>query len=138
MRTRAGEAGFSILDVLIAVAILGVALVPLLQLQGLSAREAGRQAALREEARATRNALAILREINPAREPVGRRALGGDEIMTWRARPLAAWRGAIGQSVADSAFEAALFELDVDIRDARGRTIARFTTETPGWRERGR
>ena len=127
------RAGFSALEALIAAAILGLALAPLLDLQRQSMRAAARYDAAREALSMQRSALEILTSVNPMAEPMGQRALSGQVALAWVARPLSRPTRSVAYSQPQGEFEIALFRLDVRI--IRNRTLlTTFSTEQIGWR----
>jgi general secretion pathway protein I len=128
------QRGLSVLEALFAIAILAVAIAPILAVQAQATREFGRVAEARVQASAEMNALALLREINPMDEPEGARDLGGGQRLTWRATALSSERRSIGSEAPDGAFDVALYRYDATVRDANGRRIAAFSVEQLGWR----
>jgi len=89
--TALPAAGFTVLELLVAIAILAAALIPLLGLQQSNTRAA--LAVERAQARlaADRAALEYLRGVNPARSQSGETQLGAAR-MAWRAEPVGAER----------------------------------------------
>ena len=81
------QTGFSTLEVIAAVAIIAVALVPIAALQSQLARNQARLAAMQEETSAVQNAMTLLREINPMLTPQGERRLDDRTALTWTSAP---------------------------------------------------
>lgn len=129
------QAGFSALEALIAAAILGVALAPLLDLQRQTFKAAARVEAAQAAASAQRSALDLLISINPMLEPAGQRAISERTTVTWRATPLSRVTPGVGYLSADGGFDAALYTLDVRVAQD-GRVVTAFTVEQMGWRRR--
>jgi type II secretory pathway pseudopilin PulG len=133
-RTGNARAGFSALEALIAAAILGLALAPLLDLQRQSVRAAARYDAAREALSLQRSALDVLTSVNPMIEPSGRRVLTDQLSFEWVASPLTRTTRSVGYFRPEGGFDVALFRLDVRI--LRNRTLATtFSTEQIGWRK---
>jgi type II secretory pathway pseudopilin PulG len=133
-RTGNARAGFSALEALIAAAILGLALAPLLDLQRQSVRAAARYDAAREALSLQRSALDVLTSVNPMIEPSGRRVLTDQLSFEWVASPLTRTTPSVGYLRPEGGFDVALFRLNVRI--FRNRTLATtFSTEQIGWRK---
>lgn len=130
------QAGFSALEALIAAAILGVALVPLLDLQRQTFKAAARVEAAQEAVSAQRSALDLLTSVNPMLEPVGRRPVSERMAIEWRAQPVSRVIPGVGYLSADGGFDAALYQMDVRVLSG-GRQLTRFQVEQLGWRRRG-
>lgn len=128
------ERGFSALEALIAVAIVAMALVPILALRAQAARDYQRQAEMRAAATAQSNALAILREINPMAEPSGVRTLGRDDRLVWRAVPISRPVRSVGFETPDGEFDVALYRIDAEVRGRDQAPRAHFTVDLVGWR----
>lgn len=130
MRARA-ETGFSTLEVIAAVAIIAIALVPIATLQIQLARSQARLAETHEQTTAVQNALAMLREVNPMTEPNGQRGLGGQTTLTWSSAPASALR----QSVNPPGFDVQLYRVSGQIHGADGAVTA-LQLDLIGWRRR--
>jgi general secretion pathway protein I len=126
---RGAQAGFSVIEALVAVAIIAIALLPLAALQGQVSRAAAQQQTLQLRLAAERNALAVLKEVNPMREGEGVRDLGGGRTLRWTAVP-------ISETAPNRAggFEVALYRLEVQIADANGAAVSMLTLDQVGWR----
>lgn len=127
--------GFSALEALIAAALLGVALAPLLDLQRQSFRAAARVEAAQAEVSAQGTALDLLTSVNVMAEPAGRRLISERFAMEWRARALTRVIPGVGYLAADGGFDTALYAVDVRVLDG-AREVAAFQVEQIGWRRR--
>jgi type II secretory pathway pseudopilin PulG len=134
---RRQESGFSMMEALAAVAILSIALIPLLSLQIQVQRDAAQQLAIRTETRAQRNALALLQDINMMREPVGARALTEEQTLRWRAERQSAVVQTTEKGTGDGSFQVALYLVTVTVDDGDGKTICDFEVVRLGWRPLG-
>ncbi|MEQ1809068.1 MAG: hypothetical protein ABL889_04025 [Terricaulis sp.] len=123
------EFGFSTLEVIAAVAIIGIALVPIATLQIQLARSQARLAETHAETTAVQNALAMLREVNPMTNPSGQRALGEQITLTWSSAPVSGLR----QSVNPPGFDVQLYRVTGQIRRAGGAATA-VELDLIGWR----
>lgn len=123
--------GFSVVEVLAAIALISVAMIPLYQLQRALADAAFRleQAAMTLEAR--ENALAWLETVNPQLQPRGEVNVGG-WLISWNAEPVATVpiaRGYLGESI----HSVGLYEVEVVVsRDGRSE---RFAVRKIGWEQ---
>lgn len=127
--TRRRESGFSTLEVIAAVAIIAVALVPIMMLQTQLARSQARLDASHEQSTSAQNALALLRDINPMSTPTGRRRLDARTELAWSSTPISG----VSQTVNPTGFEVQLYRVTGAIeRD----TLPLTTVEIDliGWR----
>lgn len=113
--SRAGhEAGFSALEALVAVAIVAIALLPLVAIQGDTARQAA--AIVRTEGRLAYREAALERVsvLNPMVQPEGAEPLGEAQLV-WTAIPVTEVR-VLGMTPGiSSRFEAAVFSVEMRI-----------------------
>ncbi len=131
MKMRPRQSGFSAIEALAALAIVAVALVPLVDLQSQIVRANAQQRAIRDEAVAQQNALALLRDVNPLATPQGSRQIGEETVMTWRAVPISELVRTTRAGQGDGEFNVRLFRLDVEIAGPRISTA--FSVDQVGW-----
>lgn len=113
------DAGFSVLEAMIAVFLLAVGFLPLLELQSrfVSTTEALERAEVRiGQRQLTENHLAT---INFALQPEGR-ARYGDTQVSWQATPLAPARTVRAAGGAPSRFTVSLWDVEVEALTVRG------------------
>lgn len=124
-----GESGFSTLEVIAAVAIIAIALVPIIGLQTqLTRNQIGLEQA-HADAAAARNALALLRDINPMRTPEGSSRLDHRTTVRWTSAPVSPMR----QSINPAGFEVQLYRMSAAIE--RGEAIVTtMQFDLVGWR----
>ena len=126
---RMGEAGFSTLEVIAAVAIIAVALIPMASLQTQLARGGTRLVDAQETTSAVQNAMAIIRAVNPMLTPSGRRDTSDRTVLTWSSTPISPVR----PSVTPAGFEVQLFRVHAEIARETG-TVNSFEVDLIGWR----
>ncbi|MEM9496244.1 MAG: prepilin-type N-terminal cleavage/methylation domain-containing protein [Pseudomonadota bacterium] len=128
------EKGFSALELLVAVAVLAVAFLPILAIQSQMLSSYERQAAAFERLTLGRNALAVLEDLNPMATPNGELAIGDGAVMRWRARARSEEARSTGFPIGDGPFSVRLYAVDVTVDlDGTPNAVA-FTIERVGWR----
>lgn len=134
-RVRTAQMGLTVIEALVAIALVAVALVPLLELQGQMARSA--LAIERAERRliARENAAAYLRLINPMRAISGEERLG-DVTLRWRADALTDERPIFDSVGQPGRFSAQLFRIDATLVFSDGRRESLELTQM-GWKANG-
>lgn len=80
------EAGFTTIELLVALAIFSIGLFALLEVKVEMLDRQKRQLSQVDKLEQEGNALVLLRKVNPAMEPSGSRSLGDDRILSWSAR----------------------------------------------------
>ncbi|GAK33531.1 hypothetical protein JCM17846_21590 [Iodidimonas nitroreducens] len=129
---RALMQGFTVLEVLVAIAILGTALAALLGLQQSSIRAALGVERAQQRIALDRGALALLRSINPVLEPEGRAELSLGAEMQWRSEPLGAARRITSAIGAEGRFSLQRFRVLVTIT-APDLPARSWSVELLGW-----
>lgn len=128
MRTR-HESGFSTLEVIAAVAIVAIALVPIAALQTQLARSQARLMEVHADSTAVQNAMALLRDINPMLTPSGERRLDDRTTLTWSSAPASPLR----PSANAPGFEVRLYRVSAAIR-RNGAAGVTLQVDLIGWR----
>ncbi len=129
MPSRPASNGFSLLEMLVAIGVLAICLMPILELQiTLDRRHAERQLAL-DRLTAQRSALALLRGINPSLEPVGIRTLAPATTLRWQAVPLSTPRRALHFLGGEAYHDITLYRIVATLT----RPDHRFAVEAIGW-----
>lgn len=80
------EAGFTTIELLVALAIFSIGLFALLEVKVEMLDRQKRQLSQVDKLEQEGNALVLLRKVNPAMEPSGSRSLGDDRVLSWSAR----------------------------------------------------
>lgn len=127
-----GEAGFSVLEALIAMAILAAAFLPLLALQSqfISSVESFERAESRIAAR--KSAAAHIQALNFVRAEQGEAQLG-DVIMRWTARPAVPPRVSRDSSGGEGRYVMTLYQVDITLAYPDGRAET-YIAKGLGWR----
>lgn len=131
-RIRTAQSGFSLLESLVAVALIAAAFLPLLTLQGQLTRTVVALERAETNVKDLSSALSFLRVMNPSRTTEGTEPLG-DATLSWRARPVSEERPALDQGGAPGRFMLQLYDIDAVIAYEDGRR-AEFTVRALGWR----
>jgi prepilin-type N-terminal cleavage/methylation domain-containing protein len=130
MRTKAG---FTLMETLAAVAILAVAMIPLIVLQRDLARAQVRAEAALIRAEEEKAALQALEGINPFAQGAGELELGTTRL-EWTSSAISALGRAQANWAGGEQFEVQLFRIDANLIRADDRANSRFTLERLGWR----
>ena len=133
LRTSSAS-GLSTLEALVAVAVLGLALIPILAFQTQIGRAYERYETLNARSQFERNALAVLRDINPMEHPAGQLSLGPSQTVIWTSHALTRERLSTAYPAGDGEFVVALFLLEVQLEDRERRQEFRMDVERLGWR----
>ena len=133
VRPDSPEAGLSMIEVLVAVAVLGMALAPLVVVQGQIARTHQRYEESYARTALQRNALAMLQDMNPMQTPSGEIALDDENTLVWTSRPLSDVARGSDHPIGDSAFDIALYSVDAQVIGPGRGVRLRFSTERVGW-----
>lgn len=126
IRTRAG---FSVMETLVAVALLAIAVIPLYTFQQILANTTARLQTATSLLDAQESALAILETIDPVAEPEGEMIIG-DWRLTWESRELTSESPADGY-LGSSIWGVGLYEVTANL--ARGEARHSFTIRRVGW-----
>lgn len=116
--------GFTTLELLVALAILSLGLMALIDFRLSLLQTQARQLAQAEAIQHEANALALLRQINPASQPSGRNALDRSVRLEWNARIRGSYRPELAWLGRETGYRVALFEVDYVIAES-GAQIAR-------------
>lgn len=116
MKQQSPVLGFTVLELLMALAILGFGIGALISLKISMQEQQASQLARAEAIRLEGNALTLLRMINPAIERTGTRPLEGNVNLTWQAdlagpvAPQLTWAGRTTEE------RVAVFKVDYQLR----------------------
>ena len=80
--------GFTLLEAIVAMAIVGIALLPVVAFIGQSARQLTTAADASDRSFATQSAIAVLDAVNPLDEPRGTLPLDSELTLSWESRAI--------------------------------------------------
>ena len=126
-------AGFSLLEAIVALAIAAVCLGGALELQHQLVSGQRRHEAALKKVELQRNALVMLRDVNPQATPIGEIALPPDMILSWVAEPVSEGKTGAGLPRGDGSHYVQLYRLDAEARSAAGQLVHAFSVERMGW-----
>ena len=123
--------GFSIMETLVAIAILALTILPLYSFQQTLADTAARLQSAASLMTAQESALAVLQSIDPVSQPSGEMQLG-EWRLTWESRELAAERPADGY-LGTSIWGVGLYEITARLES--GDRSQQFSIRQVGWEQ---
>ena len=126
-------AGFTLLEALVAVAIAALCLIPLMSLQRTYIDGQRRHEATLLRTEIQRNALTLLREVNPTDEPEGQRLLPPDLTLSWTATPISDLKTSTGFPTGDGPYSVQLYRLDAQVARGQTKVVPDFSVERVGW-----
>lgn len=129
----ARRAGFSLIEAMAALLIVSLVLLAALSLQGQMAQAERRYERAITVSELRRTAMVLVRDVNPAVEPVGTRPLAGGRRLAWSAVPVDAF-----QPSTDGRFEVRLYRVTTTLFEPDGRVLSAQTYQRVGWRPRQR
>lgn len=126
-------AGFSLLEAIVALAILASAGMALFAAMAQSVKMVQRAEAARERESAQRNAIAWLQTINPARDPDGRVQLG-DVLVRWSARPVEPPRDSMAGYLQAGLYQVGLYRVHLQL-ERDGEPLAEMEVRRVGYKQ---
>jgi Tfp pilus assembly protein PilV len=127
------KAGFSLLEALAALTIAAVSLTALMGMQYQLVEAQRRAEAAIAKADLKKNALVLIREVNPDEQPEGEIALPPGQAVRWTATALTEPKLSAGFPNGDGRFMVTLYRLAVEVVDDRGTVLDAFEVERMGW-----
>jgi general secretion pathway protein I len=128
-----GEAGFTLLEAIVAIAVLLAALVPLYALVSNVSQSAFRVDQANHRAEIETDALNIMAVVNPMEKPEGLVDLGAYSVH-WSANAVAGPLDGSAYPTGISAFRVGLFDAKVDVSDPSGRLLVSFPLRMVGYK----
>ena len=108
--------GFSLLEALVAIALISMALLPLMSLQQSDIGLARRTEVVSRRGEVSSSALAFVAGINPDRNPSGAAEIAPYEIY-WTSKVIGAARPSAARPFGVGRFMLTLYELDIEVID---------------------
>ena len=130
-----GESGFSLLEALVALAIMSAALVPIFQMQTTLNQAVGRISVMSDRVSVGANVVSRLSVLNPMIEATGEEWLSGHRF-SWESRQLESFTRATSEFSVPRTV--ALFEISYTIETSEGVLIEERKVKLIGWRDEGR
>jgi len=125
--------GFSLLEALVALAIAALCLIPLMSLQRTYIDGQRRHEAALQRAEIQKNALTIVRQINPTDEPEGQAVLAPDLTVSWTATEISDLKTSTGLPAGDGQYQVQLYRMDVSVSRGSQKVVPDFSVERVGW-----
>lgn len=132
-RPRRSELGLSTIEVLVAVALIGMAMLPLVVIQSQVANSHARLQDSYRRATLQMNALEVVRELNPARSPQGEIEFDENYTLQWSSTAISEQTRIIDYPIGDGSFDVGLYQVDIVVRGVLGNIELSFATEKVGW-----
>lgn len=128
---RRGQAGFTLLEAIVALVVMATTLITLYGWLGSSTIALTRARANADALQDARSALALVETINPMRQPSGERALDPLTVR-WDAKPITDRRNGLSQAGLPTPFDFILYDVKVEVlRDKR--PVREFQVRRVGW-----
>ncbi len=135
---RRHEAGFTLLEAIVAIALLGALLVPLYTLMSRNLDGLLRVGQANLQSEVTLNALAVLDSVNPMERPEGSVTLGA-YLLRWRSVALTTPVDGVGFPAGQSLYQVAMYRTQAEVLrvDDRGGTRPWFSFDLRqvGWHQ---
>jgi hypothetical protein len=132
-RSASAEAGFTLLEGLVAIALLAGTMFAIFTLVGGVLSSANRVGRSNETAQVTLNALEVMSVINPMLEDTGKIDLGPYTV-SWKSAATTPVADGVGYPVGVSLYQFALYKTNVRIEGPRGTLLAAFDLRQVGYR----
>ncbi len=135
---RRQDVGFTLLEAIVAIALLGALMVPLYSLMSRNLDGLFRVGEANVRSEVQLNAMSLLDAVNPMERPEGSQAIG-NYTMYWRSTPLTAPIDGVGFPAGQSLYQVAMYRTDVQIfrqnerRD--GLPFLAFDLRQIGWKQ---
>ena len=134
MSTPSSARGFSLLEAIVALALIGLAGTALFSWLDSTLIAASRVRDVNSEALLMLNALPIVEQVNPMQTPEGN-LKAASLTVSWKSRPLGDLRDSTPPGENEGLFRMGLYELDV-VATGPHDGAAHFTLRRVGWKHR--
>ena len=132
-RSANAEAGFTLLEGLVAIALLAGTMFAIFTLVGGVLSSANRVGRSNETVQVTLNALEVMSVINPMLEDTGKIDLGPYTV-SWKSAATTPVADGVGYPVGVSLYQLALYKTNVRIEGPQGTLLAAFDLRQVGYR----
>jgi type II secretory pathway pseudopilin PulG len=129
----AGEAGFSLLEGLVAIALLAGTMVAIFALVGGILNSANNVGRSNQTVQVTLNALEVMTTVNPMLQGLGKIDLGTYTV-SWKSAATTPVSDGTGYPRGISLYQLALYETDIRVEDQPGTLLAAFKLRQVGYR----
>jgi hypothetical protein len=86
-----------------------------------------------QRAEIQKNALTIVRQINPTDEPEGQAVLAPDLTVSWTATEISDLKTSTGLPAGDGQYQVQLYRMDVSVSRGSQKVVPDFSVERVGW-----
>lgn len=128
------EAGFTILESLVALAIIATTLIPICDMQISLLARARKQDTIRQQLADMRNGLVLLQATNMMERPSGHRLIGPGRLLHWTAEPETRSRRSLEFLQGEGGFDVILYRVRAEVTATAGEST-RFEVEQLGWKK---
>jgi hypothetical protein len=132
-RSASAEAGFTLLEGLVAIALLAGTMFAIFTLVGGVLSSANRVGRSNETAQATLNALEIMSVVNPMLQDTGKIDLGLYTV-SWKSAATTPIADGLGYPVGVSLYQLALYKTNVRVEGPQGTLLTAFDLRQVGYR----
>jgi hypothetical protein len=129
----AGEAGFSLLEGLVAIALLAGTMVAIFALVGGILNSANNVGRSNETAQVTLNAIEVMSIVNPMLQDSGKIDLG-PYVVSWKSAPAMPVSDGAGYPHGISLYQLAMYVTEVRVEDQPGTVLAAFKLRQLGYK----
>jgi hypothetical protein len=132
-RYQSAEAGFTLLEGLVAIALLAGTMFAIFTLVGGVLSSANRVGRSNEAAQVQLNALEVMSVVNPMLQETGKIDLG-PYTLSWKSAATAPVADGVGYPVGVSLYQLALYKTNVRVEGPQGSLLAAFDLRQVGYR----
>lgn len=128
------KAGFTLMEALVALAIAATTLAAVMGIQQELINAQRQNDRILKTSNMERDALALVKDINPASTPEGEIELPPNLMVRWTSEPVSDDKLTAGFPRGDGNYTATLYSVTVTVQDGAGKDmIPAFTVERVGW-----
>lgn len=132
-RSSRRRSGFSLIEALVALSIAALTLTAIFELQVQMVRGQERAAAALQQVAAQENAIALVRDINPAEQPTGEIVVPDGDTIRWTSEPVGQAVLQAGFPAGDGRYRVQRFTVTVEVDRPGDRDPRPLVFERVGW-----